>query len=608
MRYAAPTVKLGRMVGGRKLLALDDHDLETHLYILGATRTGKTKFMENILWQLIVGQGNTGPGLLLLDPHGTLYHDLARRLADHPGFKPRVLFVDPSRSDFVVPYNILRKRIGDDGREADSSVVARMVLNTMSYVWGADGTQETPRFHRIASNLLRTLYVKGYTTNEAWHFLQGLDRDLRRALVAGIDLPTVAAHWQLLDTMIQREFIEAVESTMNRFEPLVSQPYLTRMFGHPERSIDFRRAMDEGWIILCNLATVGSQIMEDDAHLLGTLFLSDLWATAKDRGKGSGQRSKEQRPFVVAIDEVQNFITPTIAKSLSEASGFGLRLILAHQLPSQILDDPRHEKHGALLFKSLLTNARNKAVFGGLAHDEDLAPLAEALYRGVLDPDQVKHVLYGTKVLEYRLEYEKAYSRSHTTTDGGSTSHGRVSGSGSTRSTSHVATHTYDADGSLVSSAYASADMEAFNSHLAETFGEQTQWASADSEGETDIPMLKPILGQEASSVQFRPLDEQRYLAMAALYDQEQRQCVVRLVGMHELVNVFTPFIEDGFSSDESLDCYIATSYRNWPDLVLPAAEATRLVEERRAQIQNLVRNALLADEDEPMPIKRRGG
>jgi hypothetical protein len=437
--------------------------------------------------------------------------------------------------------------------------------------------------------------------------LDALDRDLRRALTSGIELRTVAKHWELLDTMIRREFVEAVGSTLNRFEPLVSQPYLSRMFGHPERSIDFRAALDEGWIILCNLATEGSLIHEDDAYLLGTLLLADLWATAKDRGKGSGERRKEQRPFVVAIDEVQNFITPTIAKNLSEASGFGLRLVLAHQLPSQLLDDPRHEKHGKLLFKSLLTNARSKAVFGGLGHEEDVGPVADALYRGVLDPMAVKHLLESTKVVDYVLEYEKGYSRGHTTMDGGGSSRGRVSGSGSVRTTGHVVTHTYDADGNLAGSAYATPQMEAFNSHLAESHGEQSTWAEADTEAESDIPMLKPVLGKEVSAVQFLPLDEQRYLAMAALYDQEQRQCVVRLVGMHEPVNLFTPFVEDGFSSDESVERYIAKSYENWPDLALPAAEAVRLVEARQREIEQQVARQLALDDEEPMPIKRRG-
>lgn len=586
MTSKLPPLKLGRIVNTKRLLTLSEEDLRTHLYIAGGSRRGKTKFIENILRQIIIGQRNNGPGLLLLDPHGTLYHDLAAFLTDHRiGLKRRVLFVDPSRDDFVVPFNILRRRHDADGREAEPSVVARQVLRALAYVWGAPSTQDTPRLHRHALNLLLTLYVKGYTTNEAYHYLHAFDRELRRALTQDIALPSVAAHWNLVNTMIQRDFLEAVESTMNRFEPLVSQPRLTRMFGHPDRSIDFRRALDEGWIILCNLATEGSQLDEDDAHLLGTLLLADLWATAKDRGKASGEAITYMRPFIVAIDEMQNFITPTIAKNLAEASGFGLRMILAHQYPGQLTDDPKHAEHGRLLFKSILTNAANKVVFGGLGHDDDIGPLADVLYRGVLDPDQVKLTLYGTKPVDYRVVYQKAYSRSTSTASGSSTSTATMTGSSHARSGTHGVGQTYDADGNILGTSYSTADMDAFTSNIAQTLGQAESWSDSSTEGESDIPMLMPVLGKEVQSVQYRNLEEQRYMVMAALFDQQQRQCVVRLAGMQEPASIFTPKVADAFSRPKTVDSFIATSYRDWPDLALPAPEATDLVEQRRRQI-----------------------
>lgn len=591
MSYRIPSLKLGRVAytPQRHVLQLDDEAFKSHLYVVGATRTGKTKFLENILRQIVLGQRRNGPGLLLLDPHGTLYHDLARYFAGLSGVDRPFLFVDPSRDDFVVPYNILRARVDDAGRPAEPSVIARQVLKALAYVWGAAGTQETPRFHRMALNLLHTLYLKRYTTNEAYHFLHALDQDLRRALTQDIQLPTVAAHWNLVNSMIQKDFIEAVESTLNRFEPLVSQPRLTRMFGHPDRSIDFRRAMDEGWIILCNLSTRGSQFDEDDAHLLGTLLLADLWATARDRGKASGKGIAGQRPFVVAMDEFQNFVTPTIAQNLSEASGFGLRLVLAHQYPGQITEDPRHENHGSLLMRSILTNARNKVVFGGLGAEEDIGPLADIMFRGVLDPNLIKDTVYSTKVLDYKIVMQEAYAHARSSMTGGAASRTSSSGSGAGHASGMNPTHTYDADGNLLSSAYSTSDMDSVNSYVAESLGYSDNWAESETDTVIRTPQLTPVLGKEISSRQFYPLEEQRYLAVASLYGQEQRQCVVRLVGMAEPASLFTPFIEDGFASIESRERFIRRSYERWPDLVLPADKAAALVEERRAAIEREV-------------------
>lgn len=601
MNTRVPPIKLGRIVNTRSLLTLSEEELRSHLYIAGGSRRGKTKFIENILRQVIIGQRRNGPGLLLLDPHGTLYHDLAGFLTDHQiGLKRRVLFVDPSRDDFVVPFNILRRRQDIEGREAEPSVVARQVLRALAYVWGASSTQDTPRFHRHALNLLLTLYVKGYTTNEAYHYLHAFDRELRRALTQDIALPTVAAHWDLVNTMIQRDFLEAVESTMNRFEPLVSQPRLTRMFGHPDRSIDFRRALDEGWIILCNLATEGSQLDEDDAHLLGTLLLADLWATAKDRGKASGEDVERMRPFIVAIDEMQNFITPTIAKNLAEASGFGLRMILAHQYPGQLTDDPKHAEHGRLLFKSILTNAANKVVFGGLGHDEDIGPLADVLYRGVLDPDQIKLTLYGTKPVDYRVVYQKTYNRSSSSGSGNSTSTSTATGVSDGRSGTQNTGESYDTDGNVLGTSYSTAEMDAFTSNFSQTVGQTDSWSDSMSEGESDVPMLMPVLGKEVQSVQYRSLEEQRYMVMASLFDQQQRQCVVRLVGMQEPLTIFTPKVPDAFSRKKTVDSFIAASYGEWSELALPAPEAIRLVEERRVRIMDELARLQAGPQSEP--------
>lgn len=100
------------------------------------------------------------------------------------------------------------------------------------------------------------------------------------------------------------------------------------MFGQNGASLDLGKALEEGSIIIVNLSTEGAKLSEEDASLFATLLLSDLWTAAKERGKGT-DRSKV-KPFYVYIDELQNFVTPTIAKNLDQASGFGLNLILAN--------------------------------------------------------------------------------------------------------------------------------------------------------------------------------------------------------------------------------------------------------------------------------------
>ena len=131
--------------------------------------------------------------------------------------------------------------------------------------------------------------------------------------------------------------------------------------------------------------------------------MSDLWTAAQERGKRDGVK-----PFYVYLDEFQRFVTPTISDNLDEARGFGLHLTMAHQFPNQLLD---RGENGRRVYNSIMENASSKIVFR-LSHRENLEAMAEWLYMGVMDPDEVKHELYSTKVMEYREEMRTSRSRS----------------------------------------------------------------------------------------------------------------------------------------------------------------------------------------------------
>src|SRR5581483_10981119 len=108
------------------------------------------------------------------------------------------------------------------------------------------------------------------------------------------------------------------------------------------------------------------------------------------------------------LDEFQQFINPTIAENLDEARGFGLHFTLAHQFPNQLLD---RGDNGRRVYNSIMENASSKVVFR-LSHEDNLRVMAQSLFMGVMDPDEVKHELYSTKVMAYREEMRTITSRS----------------------------------------------------------------------------------------------------------------------------------------------------------------------------------------------------
>src|ERR1051325_8572147 len=203
-------------------------------------------------------------------------------------------------------------------------------------------------------------------------------------------------------------------STVNRLQRFIRNQTMRTMFGQPTASFDFGKALEEGSIVLVNLATERARISKTNAELFATLLLSDLWTAAQERGKG---KSKGVKPFYVYLDEFQRFVSPTLAENLDEARGFGLHLTMAHQFPNQLLD---RGESGRRVYNSIMENASSKVVFR-LTHEDNLSAMAKWLFMGVMDPDEVKHELYSTKVMSYREELRTSVTRGRSTSTGGGT-------------------------------------------------------------------------------------------------------------------------------------------------------------------------------------------
>ena len=540
----------------------------THLYVCGSTGTGKTKFLEHLIRQDILASRSSKCGMLVLDPHGSLFDSLIRWLAWSNMKRPRIIPIDLRQDDWVVAYNVLRQR-----SQADPSVLVNNFVHAMAHVWGENGTQRTPLFARWASNILWALYEKKLTLLESEHLTDKTSNRARWALTNDLSNRALSQDWAYANSLSPKDFEAQIGSTVNRLHAFLSTQMLQRIFGQTGASLDLGQAMEEGDIILVNLATEKARISDEDSALFATLLLSDLWTAAKERGKGMDER--DVKPFYVYMDEFQNFITPTIAKNLDQARGFGLHLTLANQFPRQILHSGAH---GAQVFDSVIVNARSKVVFETRG-EENLQPLAFDLFMGVMNPDEIKHELYSTKVMGYREEMRTSYSR------GSSLGGGSFSGTTDTESEGGI---TDDDD------ARSWARAAALSGGHSDTFTE--------SESETTSPMLIPIMGKELSHVQFRSLDEQLFRAMAVLFDQEQRQAVARLAGMHVPVSFHIPNVIAKPGSAELTKRYLESCYRKL-QFALPSAEAKQLLANRA---DNLIDSLIKEVADAPVATKRR--
>lgn len=575
-RHPGNNVKLGIVDGQGVSLEMPPDIRATHLYITGSTGTGKSKMLEFLIRQDISKWHDSKCGLLLIDPHGSLYDSLVNWIAwNEPHLKNvPIVPIDLRQTDWTVAYNVMRRRA-----TADPSVIVSNFMQAMSYVWGVDGTDRTPLFARIGSNVLWTLYEKGLTLLESEHLIDRSSKRMREEMTGGLSKRSVSKDWAYANALSARDFDAQILSTVNRFHSFLHNDRLRLMFGQSGASLDLGKALEQGSIIIVNLSTEGAKVSEEDTALFATLLLSDLWTAAKERGKGTD--SKQVKPFYIYIDEFQNFVTPTIAKNLDQARGFGLHLILANQFPRQILHTGAN---GAQVYDSVMANARSKVVFetGG---EENLRPLATDLFMGVMNPDEIKHQLYSTKVMDYVEETRTVRS----TSKNWSEAEGLFTGATGTESESGII------NDNVIE------DPGAWNKSSAQSDGTSHMQVSGGGSTETEVPFLRPVMGKELSSVQFRSLEEQMFRAMAVLHDQKQRHCVARLVGMRAPVTLVTPTIKSTSADRKMERSFLTRKYKKLP-FALPTATAHKAIADREKSMEA----ALLQNAAEPTEIKRR--
>jgi len=561
---------LGILAGGRLMLRFPRTARDKHLYVCGGTGTGKSKFLESLIRQDIRNWRKSKCGVIVLDPHGSLYDSLMNWLSWHDIQAP-IIPIDLRQDDWIVSYNLLRQR------EADPAVLVDNITDAMAYVWGQGGTNQTPLFARWAGNVIRALYEKKLTLIEAEHLIDRVAKQTRYAMTSDLKDKPSRQDWMFADTLNAKDFENQIGSTVNRLQRFIRNQTMRSMFGQPTVSLDLGHALEEGSIILVSLATEKAKVSKENAELFATLLLSDLWTAAQERGKRDGVK-----PMYCYLDEFQRFISPTIAENLDEARGFGLHFTMAHQFPNQLLD---RGDNGRRIYNSIMENASSKVVFR-LTHKENLEPLAQWLFMGCMNPDEVKHELYSTKVMAYREEFRTSYSKSRGTSTGG----GSFTGTTASRSDGGVVRD--DEDG----------DARSWNESEANSDGTSSTWTESELEGETTSSVLIPVMGKELSHVQFRSLDEQLFRSMAALFDQQERHGVARLVGMSAPAAITTPEVATMPQKPERTKRYLELCYEKLP-FALPGATAHKQILNRAEQFSDTL---LKKAASEPASTKRK--
>jgi hypothetical protein len=161
-----------------------------------------------------------------------------------------------------------------------------------------------------------------------------IDEDYRRHIVSHVSDPAIRAFFQFYETQNDRLREESIAPILNKVSKFITNPLLRAVIGQTRSSFDFRWAMDNKKIILCNLSK--GALGEDVSSLLGSLVVTKLSLAALSR---QDIPESEREPHYLFADEIQNFTYgvdfPTI---LSEARKYALSLTVGTQTLSQLPD------------------------------------------------------------------------------------------------------------------------------------------------------------------------------------------------------------------------------------------------------------------------------
>jgi hypothetical protein len=291
------------------------------LYVIGANGTGKT----TLLLQMILSDIYQGRGICLVEPHGDLVRAVISGIPEHRLRDTIYLDITDSTSSFGL--NFFAVEPGADTTEV--AKVASFVQHLFEVVWSAQ-TETTPRLAQVLRNTIRVLIENpGMAFSEIPLLLW--EDGVREKLVRRVSNAHTRLFWSAYNKKSPRDRDELIASTINKVDAYLNEPLIARIVSQSASTIDFRRVMDEGKILLVNL----SPQLEEPSRLIGAAILGRLLLAVFSR---TDTPKEKRRPFMLYTDEYQRFATQDFAVFLAEARKFKISSSIANQVLEQLSD------------------------------------------------------------------------------------------------------------------------------------------------------------------------------------------------------------------------------------------------------------------------------
>jgi hypothetical protein len=320
---------------GRPIRILPDAR-RRHLAVFGGSGSGKSTLFRNMLAEDIAA----GHGVTVVDPHGQLVEEI---LDNHiPRHRTNdVIYFNPKDQERAFALNLLECR-----RKEQRGLVVSNVIGIFKKLWLESWG---PRMEDILRNSLHALVEQPRPVSILALTKLLTDPTYRATCLADVRNPVVLDFFHTTYDRWNPSFREeAISPVLNKVRAFATDPLLRAVIGQPRSSFDFREAMDERKILLCDLSK--GAIGADNAMLLGSLIVMQEKLAALSR---SDIPESDRVPHLLFAEEAQNYIGD-FESILSETRKFNLALAIA----TQAIDSLSRETATAIF-----TNAGNLIAF-----------------------------------------------------------------------------------------------------------------------------------------------------------------------------------------------------------------------------------------------------
>jgi len=313
--------------GVTTLVRLKDEDRRRHLFMIGKTGVGKTTLFETMIEQDI----HNGKGVCFIDPLGDAIESLIKKI---PTERARdVILFDPADTSHPLGLNLL-----EFSKVEEKDFLVQEVIEIFYKLFDPNRTGIVgPQWEHWARNAALTVMSQpgGGTLIDIPRLF--IDDSFRTKAINNVTDQNVRAFWtQQLAKTADFHKSEMYNYFISKFGRFMTNELMRNIIGQQKSSFQFRQVMDEGKILLVNLAK--GKIGETNANLLGLVLVAKLQAAAFGR---ADMTEEKRRDFYLYVDEFQNFTTDSFATILAEARKYRLNLNITNQYLAQLTDHIR---------------------------------------------------------------------------------------------------------------------------------------------------------------------------------------------------------------------------------------------------------------------------